>query len=128
MEIRARIRTFGLRRHGRNYPPADKYVDCRFLPNPWSFHELRSLSGAHPRVRSAMVAMLAKLPEHRAELNAVADKMENYVFDVLRGTCIPTICFYCHGGMHRSVFAAEYVSERLSLRGVIVELVHLDAA
>jgi len=92
---------------------ADYVFDLRVLPNPYYIRELRPLDGRNAAVASYLAAqpevgeMLDQIEAFLARwLEAVIDNQRSYL----------TVALGCTGGQHRSVYAAEQLATRFSIR------------
>jgi UPF0042 nucleotide-binding protein len=99
--------------------------DMRFLDNPHWVHELRPLTGLDMPVR-------AHLEKDPAWFQAM-DRLEALLTDWIprywaAGKSYVTVAFGCTGGRHRSVRAAEEMSERLRRAGFSPNVRHRDLA
>jgi RNase adapter protein RapZ len=104
---------------------ADLMFDMRFLDNPHWVHELRPLTGLDMPVR-------AHLEKDPAWFQAM-DRLEALLTDWIprywaAGKSYVTVAFGCTGGRHRSVRAAEEMSERLRRAGFSPNVRHRDLA
>lgn len=98
--------------------------DCRALPNPGRYDEYKSLTGTDEPV----VEYLLKEKEVHAFLEQVYTMVEQSVDKYLeRGFTDLMVNFGCTGGQHRSVFAAEQLSQHIADKydDVLVVLRHL---
>lgn len=101
---------------------ADLVFDVRFLPNPFYVDSLRSKSGTVPQVASYI------------ESWDVTQKFERHLDDMIdfllpqyekEGKSQLVIAVGCTGGMHRSVFIAKHLYDRIKSR-YDVRLEHRD--
>ena len=101
---------------------ADLVFDVRFLPNPFYVDNLRSKSGTVPQVASYI------------ESWDVTQKFERHLDDMIdfllpqyekEGKSQLVIAVGCTGGMHRSVFIAKHLYDRIKSR-YDVRLEHRD--
>lgn len=101
---------------------ADLVFDVRFLPNPFYVDNLRSKSGTVPQVASYI------------ESWDVTQKFERHLDDMIdfllpqyekEGKSQLVIAVGCTGGMHRSVFIAKHLYDRVKSR-YDVRLEHRD--
>ena len=106
-----RISSAGLR-HG-DLPDANLTVDLRGIPNPHSNRQLRAKTGLDPAVKKAVLKY-----ESVREL-IVSAALQAVVGDV------ESVLFYCLGGRHRSVVAAEECA-RLVRKVAPCSVVHRD--
>lgn len=92
---------------------ADLVFDVRFLPNPFYVDSLRSKSGTVPQVASYIESwdVTQKFEQH---LDALIDfLLPNYAKE---GKSQLVIAVGCTGGMHRSVFIAKHLYDRIRSR------------
>ena len=102
---------------------ADLVLDVRFLPNPFYVEEMRHKSGAVPEV-SEYIAKWPVTQEFLSRLDGMIDFLvPQYVKE---GKSQLVIAVGCTGGMHRSVFVAKHIFDRLGSRGYPVKLEHRD--
>ena len=89
---------------------ADLVFDVRFLPNPFYIDTLRSKSGTVPQVASYIESwdVTQKFEEHLD--NFVDFLLPQYVNE---GKSQLVIAVGCTGGMHRSVFIAKHLYDRI---------------
>lgn len=84
--------------------------DCRALPNPGRYKELRDFTG----MEKPVIEFLKEKKEMDSFLsncfNLSKDSIENYLD---RGFMNLQINFGCTGGKHRSVYSAEWMSRKL---------------
>ncbi|MBQ9313109.1 MAG: phosphotransferase [Bacteroidales bacterium] len=85
--------------------------DCRALPNPGREERFKQLTGMDKEVKDFLsqkeeVAFFLQNVE-----NLVMQSVRNYL---QRGFTNLSVYFGCTGGQHRSVYSAEYLSEKLS--------------
>ena len=98
--------------------------DCRALPNPGRYDEYKSLTGMDEPVAE----YLLKEKEVHQFLDLVYAMAEQSVEKYLsRNFTNLMISFGCTGGQHRSVFAAEQLSQHLAEKydDIIVVVRHL---
>ena len=102
---------------------ADMVLDVRFLPNPFYIETMRHKSGAVPEVAE----YIAKWPVTQ-EFNERLDGMIDFLVPqyVKEGKSQLVIAVGCTGGMHRSVFIAKHIYDRLSAKKYPVKLEHRD--
>lgn len=102
---------------------ADLVLDVRFLPNPFYIESMRHKSGAVPEVAE----YIAKWPVTQ-EFISHLDNMIDFLVPqyVKEGKSQLVIAIGCTGGMHRSVFIAKHIYDRLSAKGYSVKLEHRD--
>ena len=92
--------------------------DCRALPNPHRFPELRDLTGENDKVVD-FLDRSAEVQEFWENVRGIVDAhVERYVD---RGFSSLTVSFGCTGGQHRSVFMAKKLAAHLSARYPHVE-------
>ena len=101
---------------------ADLVFDVRFLPNPFYVDNLRSKSGTVPQVASYIESwdVTQKFERH-------LDDMINFLLPQYEkeGKSQLVIAVGCTGGMHRSVFIAKHLYDRIKSR-YDVRLEHRD--
>lgn len=102
---------------------ADLVLDVRFLPNPFYIESMRHKSGAVPEVAD----YIAKWPVTQ-EFIGHLDNMIDFLVPqyVKEGKSQLVIAVGCTGGMHRSVFIAKHIYDRLAAKGYSVKLKHRD--
>jgi len=102
---------------------ADMVLDVRFLPNPFYIESMRHKSGAVPEVAEYIAKWLVtqQFIEH-------LDNMVDFLVPqyVKEGKSQFVIAVGCTGGMHRSVFIAKHIFDRLKDKGLPVKLEHRD--
>ncbi|MBP7250389.1 MAG: RNase adapter RapZ [Selenomonas sp.] len=102
---------------------ADMVLDVRFLPNPFYIESMRHKSGAVPEVAD----YIAKFPVTQEFLKKLDDLLDFLVPQYVKeGKSQLVIAVGCTGGMHRSVFVAKHIFDRLGSRGYPVKLEHRD--
>ena len=102
---------------------ADMVLDVRFLPNPFYIESMRHKSGAVPEVAD-YIAKFSVTQEFLKKLDDLLDFLvPQYVKE---GKSQLVIAVGCTGGMHRSVFVAKHIFDRLGSRGYPVKLEHRD--
>ncbi len=102
---------------------ADMVLDVRFLPNPFYVESMRHKSGAVPEVAD-YIAKFSVTQEFLKKLDDLLDFLvPQYVKE---GKSQFVIAVGCTGGMHRSVFVAKHIFDRLGSRGYPVKLEHRD--
>ena len=102
---------------------ADMVLDVRFLPNPFYIESMRHKSGAVPEVAD----YIAKFPVTQEFLKKLDDLLDFLVPQYVKeGKSQFVIAVGCTGGMHRSVFVAKHIFDRLGSRGYPVKLEHRD--
>ncbi|OYT14908.1 MAG: ATP-binding protein [Bacteroidetes bacterium 4572_77] len=98
--------------------------DCRALPNPGRYEQYKQLTGMDEEV-IAYLENEEEVKEFLKHVFALADisvgKYLSRNFDYL------SISFGCTGGQHRSVYAAEQLSQYIAenYEDVIIELRHI---
>jgi len=102
---------------------ADMVLDVRFLPNPFYIETMRHKSGAVPEVAE----YIAKWPVTQEFIERL-DGMIDFLVPqyVKEGKSQLVIAVGCTGGMHRSVFIAKHIYDRLSAKKYPVKLEHRD--
>ena len=102
---------------------ADMVFDVRFLPNPFYFESMRHKSGAVPEV-AEYIASQPVTQEFLKHLDGMIDFLiPQYIKE---GKSQLVIAVGCTGGMHRSVFVAKHIFDRLGKKGYPVKLEHRD--
>jgi UPF0042 nucleotide-binding protein len=102
---------------------ADMVLDVRFLPNPFYIESMRHKSGSVPEVSQ----YIDSFPVTREFLTKLDDLLDFLVPQYIKeGKSQFVIAVGCTGGMHRSVFVAQHIYERLRKRGYPVKLEHRD--
>jgi UPF0042 nucleotide-binding protein len=102
---------------------ADMVLDVRFLPNPFYIESMRHKSGAVPEV-AEYIAQWPVTQEFIGHLDGMMDFLvPQYVKE---GKSQLVIAVGCTGGMHRSVFIAKHIFDRLNQKGLPVKLEHRD--
>ncbi|ERL25468.1 RNase adapter RapZ [Mitsuokella sp. oral taxon 131] len=102
---------------------ADLVLDVRFLPNPFYVEEMRHKSGAVPEV----AAYIAKWPVTQEFLSRLDNMMDFLVPQYVKeGKSQLVIAVGCTGGLHRSVFTAKHIYDRLAGQGYPVRIEHRD--
>ena len=102
---------------------ADLVFDVRFLPNPFYVEAMRHKSGAVP-----MVAEYINQWQVTKDFKQHLDNMIDFLIPqyVKEGKAQLVIAIGCTGGMHRSVFIAKHIFDRLKDQGYPVNLEHRD--
>lgn len=102
---------------------ADTVFDVRFLPNPFYVESMRHKSGAVPEVAS----YIQQWPVTK-EFQQHLDNMVDFLIPQYEkeGKSQLVIAVGCTGGMHRSVFIAKHIFDRLKDQGYVVNLEHRD--
>ena len=102
---------------------ADMVLDVRFLPNPFYNESMRHKSGAVPEVAE----YIAKWPVTQEFIRKLDDMVDFLVPQCKKeGKSQFVIAIGCTGGMHRSVYIAKHLYDRLKDQGVPVRLEHRD--
>ena len=102
---------------------ADLVLDVRFLPNPFYIESMKHKSGAVPEV-AEYIEKWPVTQEFEAKLDSLIDFLvPQYIKE---GKSQLVIATGCTGGMHRSVFVAKHLYDRLSTAGYQVKLEHRD--
>ena len=102
---------------------ADMVLDVRFLPNPFYIESMRHKSGAVPEVAE----YIAKWPVTQQFTKHLDDMVDFLVPQYVKeGKSQLVIAVGCTGGMHRSVFIAKHIFDRLKDKGLPVKLEHRD--
>jgi UPF0042 nucleotide-binding protein len=92
---------------------ADFVFDLRVLPNPHYIRELRPLTGRDAAV-AAYLAAQPEVGEMLAQIEAFIGRWLDAFNDGHRAYL--TVALGCTGGQHRSVYAAEQLSQRFTAR------------
>ena len=102
---------------------ADMVLDVRFLPNPFYIESMRHKSGAVPEVAE----YIAKWPVTK-EFTRLLDEMLDFLVPqyIKEGKSQFVIAVGCTGGMHRSVYIAKHIFDRLTAQGYSTRLEHRD--
>ena len=102
---------------------ADLVLDVRFLPNPFYEESMRHKSGAVPEV-AQYIAKWPVTQEFVEKLDALVDFLvPQYMKE---GKSQLVLAVGCTGGMHRSVFIAKHLYDRMKDKGLLVRLEHRD--
>jgi UPF0042 nucleotide-binding protein len=102
---------------------ADMVFDVRFLPNLFYIESMRHKSGAVPEV-AEYIAGFPVTQDFMEHLDGMMDFLvPQYVKE---GKSQLVIAVGCTGGMHRSVFIAKHIFDRLNQKGLPVKLEHRD--
>lgn len=112
-----RITTFGWK-HGEP-PEADEIIDVRCLINPFWEPSLRSKTGQTPEVQAYILSRNGEIVDKLTEFLALQAEL-------LEKKRRLRLAIGCTGGRHRSVCVGEVLAERLTQRGIRVELTHRD--
>jgi len=97
--------------------------DCRALPNPGRYEQYKALTGMDEPV----IKYLSAEPEVKDFLDQSFSLIDQAVSKYIeRGFNSLMVSFGCTGGQHRSVFAAEQLSQYISdnYQDVIISLRH----
>jgi UPF0042 nucleotide-binding protein len=100
---------------------ADFVFDVRCLPNPYWEPKLRPLSGKDERVRAFLDAepmVQGMVDDITAFLEAWIPRYQDFQRSYL------TVAIGCTGGMHRSVYVAEAVANRLAAKHANIRTHH----
>ena len=100
---------------------ADFVFDVRCLPNPYWEPQLRPLTGKDDRVREFLDAapMVQRMVDDIAQfLEAWIPRYQDFQRSYL------TVAIGCTGGMHRSVYVAEAVANKLAAKHVNIRTHH----
>ena len=102
---------------------ADMVLDVRFLPNPFYVESMRHKSGAVPEVAE----YIESFPVTQEFLGRL-DEMVDFLVPQYRkeGKSQLVLAVGCTGGMHRSVFVAKHLYDRLRGAGCLTRLEHRD--
>ncbi|MEL7060720.1 MAG: RNase adapter RapZ [Acidobacteriota bacterium] len=103
---------------------SDLVFDVRFLTNPHFVPGLRELTGRDAAVQNFLAA--------ESDIGELIDRLEDLLLFLLpryrqENRRYLTVAIGCTGGKHRSVAAAEHLSERLGAAGWPVRLSHRDS-
>ncbi len=102
---------------------ADMVFDVRFLPNPFYVEELKYKSGNTAEVAE----YIYKWPVTRKFLEKLEDMVDFLMPQFAKeGKQETAIAIGCTGGMHRSVFIVNRLSDMLKMRGYKVRTEHRD--
>ena len=102
---------------------ADMVFDVRFLPNPFYIESMRHKSGAVPEVAE----YIAKFPVTQEFIRRLDELIDFLVPQYKKeGKSQLVLAVGCTGGMHRSVFIAKHLYDRLGEAGHQVRLEHRD--
>ena len=89
---------------------ADLVFDVRFLPNPFYVDSLRNKSGTVPQVASYIESWDVTQKFEQQLDGLIAFLLPQYVKE---GKSQLVIAIGCTGGMHRSVFIAKHLYDRI---------------
>ena len=104
-------------------PDSDVVLDVRFVPNPFYLDDLRPLSGLDQPV----IQFLLQFPEFLRYLEMNESLLEYSIpFYMREGKQRLNIAIGCTGGRHRSVMAAEHLTNFLTGLGYQVTTLHRD--
>lgn len=102
---------------------ADMVLDVRFLPNPFYVENMRHKSGSVPEV-AEYIASFQVTKDFIAKVDDLIDFLvPQYEKE---GKSQFVIAIGCTGGMHRSVYTAKHIYDRLRAAGYNVRLEHRD--
>lgn len=102
---------------------ADMVLDVRFLPNPFYVETMRHKSGSVPEV-AEYIASFQVTKDFIAKIDDLIDFLvPQYEKE---GKSQFVIAVGCTGGMHRSVYTAKHIYDRLRAAGYNVRLEHRD--
>ena len=98
-------------------------IDTSELPNPFYIESMRHKSGAVPEVAE----YIAKWPVTK-EFTRLLDEMIDFLVPqyIKEGKSQFVIAVGCTGGMHRSVYIAKHIFDRLTAQGYSTRLEHRD--
>lgn len=102
---------------------ADLIFDVRCLPNPYWQAELRGKSGLEKEVQAFLQAQ-KPVQEMQHDIFTFVDKWVPSFQDNNRSYL--TVAIGCTGGMHRSVFLAENISQQLTLKMPNIQVRHRE--
>jgi UPF0042 nucleotide-binding protein len=119
--LRCTVSSFGFKYGAQT--EADWVIDSRILPNPFWDPVLRPLTGLDAPVRDYVLGH----PES-AELVSRAAELLDWVIGMAekRGRAALHVAVGCTGGRHRSVVVAGELADRLTARGIAVDVRHRD--
>jgi len=120
-EITVNVLSFGFK-YGMPLD-ADLVFDVRFLPNPFYLDNLRHKSGAVNEVADYIDSF-----EVTREFLARLDSLIDFLIPQYQkeGKSQVVIAVGCTGGMHRSVFVATHIYDRLKGQNILARLEHRD--
>jgi len=102
---------------------ADMMLDVRFLPNPYYVDELREKNGLLPETAE----YIGKWPITQQFLDKLGTFVDFLVPNYIKeGKGQLVIAIGCTGGMHRSVYIAARLGEKLKAEGYKVRVEHRD--
>lgn len=102
---------------------ADMVLDVRFLPNPFYVENMRHKSGSVPEV-AEYIASFQVTKDFIAKVDDLIDFLvPQYEKE---GKSQFVIAIGCTGGMHRSVYTAKHIYDRLRAAGYNARLEHRD--
>ena len=98
--------------------------DCRALHNPGRYAPYKTINGRTPEVK-AFLEEKSRIADFLEDVYGLVDPaVENYLE---RGFTDLMVNFGCTGGMHRSVYSADRLTEHLQQKyGVAVDLKHIE--
>lgn len=102
---------------------ADMVIDVRFLPNPFYVEELKYKSGIMPEI----IEYIEKYEVTGKFIKKLDDMIDFLIPEYKReGKTQFVIALGCTGGLHRSVYTAKHIYDRLAEQGVGVRVSHRD--
>lgn len=102
---------------------ADLVFDVRFLPNPFYINELKHQSGLEPAV-AEYIDKFEVTHEFKKKFQELLDFLiPNYIKE---GKSQLIIAIGCTGGMHRSVYIAEFTQQVCLKHNCRTQLIHRD--
>lgn len=102
---------------------ADYVFDVRCLPNPYWQHELRKYSGMDEPV----IEFMQQHEDVANMIDDIAGFLERWLPGFMREKrSYITVALGCTGGQHRSVYAAEQLSEFFFSRGITTQTRHRE--
>ena len=100
---------------------ADFVFDSRFLPNPFWVKELRPYTG----LDKPIIDFFNKHREIYDYINEIDDMLSHWLPTIeTSNRSYLTVAIGCTGGFHRSVFIAQTLADRFSLKGMTVHVCH----
>lgn len=100
---------------------ADFVFDSRFLPNPFWVKELRPYTG----LDKPIIDFFNKHREIYDYINEIDDMLSHWLPTIeTSNRSYLTVAIGCTGGFHRSVFIAQTLADRFSLKGMTVHVRH----
>lgn len=102
---------------------ADMVVDVRFLPNPFYVEELKYKSGIMPEIVEYIESH-----EVTGKFMEKLDDMIDFLIPEYKkeGKTQFVIALGCTGGLHRSVYTAKHIYDRLLKKGINCRIEHRD--